>query len=130
MCRAPFSIVFSAVLMGAAFHARAHESAAVGLAQSTVVSHNGLSISKRLDIDKLRKFNAVLTYKENPIQSPIVLSTSGDADRLIPKPAFNTVSIDSSQNDSEWRFMAALLGTMAIIGTIAVRRRKPGESWP
>ena len=130
MCRAPFSIVFSAVLLGTAFHVPAHEAAPVGLARSTVGSHHGLSISERLDIDKVGKSNAVLTYKENPIQSPIVLSGSGDADRLISKPAFNTVSIQSSQIDSECRFVAALLGTMAIIGTIAVRRRKPGEPWP
>ncbi|MBG6072386.1 MULTISPECIES: hypothetical protein [unclassified Polaromonas] len=130
MCRAPFSIVFSAVLLGAAFHVSAHESTAVGLAQSTVGSHNGLPISERLDIDKVRKSNAVLTYKENPIQSQIALSTSGDVDRLISKPAFNTASIQPYQVDSEWRFIAALLGTMAIIGTIAVRRRKPSEPWP
>ena len=130
MCRAPFSIVFSAVLLGSPLSVPAHKVAAVGLAPSTVVSDNGLSITERLDIDKSRKSDAVLTYRENLVSSPIVLSASGDVDRLIPKPGFNTVAIQSSQIDTKWRFIAALLGTMAIIGTIAVRRRKSGESWP
>lgn len=130
MCRAPFSIVFLAVLLGLPLSVPAHKVAAVDRTPSTVAVHNGSSVIEHLDIDRTNKPNTVLTYKENPVLNPIILSGVRDTDRAISKPASNTPANQSPQIDSEWRFIAALLGTMAIICTIAVRRRKSGEPWP
>ncbi len=129
MCRASFSIVFLAVLFGVSSPVRAHKVAAASMAPSTVANLNGPSSLEHLGTNKVARSNTVLTPKQNSASSPIIPSAYRDVDRITPSPALNPAASQTTQVNSEWRFIAALLGTMAIIGTIAVRRRKPGKPW-
>ena len=129
MCRAPFSIVFLAALLGASSSVPAHKVAAACMAQTPVASLNGPSSLEHLGTDKAARTNTVLTPRQNLASSQIVQSAYQDVDRIAPSPALNPTASQTTQTNSGWRYTAALLGTLAIIGTIAVRRRKPRKPW-
>lgn len=127
MCRAPFSIVFMAALLGASFSVPAHKLAAASMAPAAIVSLNGPSSLEHLGTDKASRSNAVLTPGQNPASSQIISSAYRDVDRIASNPALNPTA--TTRINSGWRYAAALLGTLGIIGTIAIRRRKPGKPW-
>jgi len=129
MCRAPFSIVFLAALLGASSSVPAHKVAAACMAQAPVVSLNGPSSLEHLGTDKAARTNTVLTPRQNLASSQIVQSAYRDVDRIAPSPALNPTTSQTTHTNSGWRYTSALLGTLAIIGTIAVRRRKPRKPW-
>ena len=129
MCRAPFSIVFLAALLGASSSVPAHKVAAACMAQTPVASLNGPSSLEHLGTDKAARTNTVLTPRQNLASSQIIQSAYRDVDRIAPSPALNPTASQTTQTNSGWRYTAALLGTLAIIGTIAVRRRKPRKPW-
>jgi hypothetical protein len=100
------------------------------MAPSAVANLNALSSLEHLDTDKAVRSTTVLTPRQQPASSPIIPSAYRDGDRITPSPALDpAASQTTTRVNSEWRFTAALLGTVAIIGTIAVRRRKPGKPW-
>ncbi|MBG6078121.1 hypothetical protein IWX85_003975 [Polaromonas sp. CG_9.11] len=83
-----------------------------------------------MDADKTARSTTVLTARKNSDPSPVISSAYRDIDRITPSPAHNPAASQATTwVNSEWRFTAALIGTIAIIGTIAVRRRKPGKPW-
>ena len=132
MCRAPFSIVFLAALLGASSSAPAHKAAVACMAQAPVASLaslNGPSSLEHLGTDKATRTNTVLTPRQNLASSQIIQSAYQDVDRIAPSPALNPTASQTTQTNSGWRYTAALLGTLAIIGTIAVRRLKPRKPW-
>lgn len=125
MCRAPFSTVFMAALLGASFSAPAHNSADSSMAPVAVASIHRSSALDHLGTDKASRSNTVLTPRQDPASSQIISSDYLDVVRVAPSPAPNPTA--TTQIHSGWRYTAALLGTLGIIGTIAVRRRKPGK---
>lgn len=127
MCRAPFSIVFMAALLGASSSVPAHKLAAASMAPAAVASLNAPSGLEHLGTDKASRSNTVLTPRQNPASSQIIPSAYRDVNRIAPSPVLNPTA--TTQINSGWRYTAALLGTLGIIGTIAVRRRKPGKPW-
>jgi len=127
MCRATFSIVFMATLLGAPFSVPAHKVAAASIAPPPIARLNGQSSLEHLGTDKVARSNTVLTPRKNPASSQIIPSAYRDVDRTAPSSALNPTAI--TPISSGWRYTAALLGTLGIIGTIAVRRRKPGKPW-
>ena len=129
MCRAPFSIVFMAALLGASSSVPAHKVAAASMAPAAVASLNEPSSLEHLGTDKATRSNTVLTPRQNPAASQIIPSGYRDVDRIAPSPALSSAAGQTTQVNSGWRYTAAVLGTLAIIGTIAVRRRKPGKPW-
>lgn len=129
MCRAPFSIVFLAALLGVSSSAPAHKVAAASMAPPPLASLNGPSSLEHLGTDKVARSNTVLTPRQNPASSQIIPSAYRDVDRMAPSPALDPIANQTAPLNSGWRYTAALLGTLAIIGTIAVRRRKPGKPW-
>ena len=129
MCRAPFSIVFMAALLGMSSSVPAHKTAAASMAPAAVAGLNGPLVLEHLGTDKAARSNAVLTPKENPASSQIIASAYRDVDRMASSTAPDSTASQTTPIHSGWRYTAALLGTLAIIGTIAVRRRKPGKPW-
>ena len=127
MCRAPFSTVFMAALLGASFSVPAHKSADASMAPAAVASVNGPSGIEHLGTDKASRSNTALTPRQNPASSQITLSADLDVDRIAPSPLLNPTA--TTRTHSGWRYTAALLGTLGIIGTIAIRRRKSGQPW-
>ena len=129
MCRAPFSIVFLAALLGASSSAPAHKAAVACMAQAPVAGLNGPSSLEHLGTDKATRTNTVLTPRQSLASSQIIQSAYQDVDRIAPSSALNPTASQTTQTNSGWRYTAALLGTLAIIGTIAVRRLKPRKPW-
>ena len=127
MCRAPFSIVFMAALLGVSSSVPAHKLETASMAPAAVSSLNRPSSLEHLGTDKAFHSNTVLTPTKNSASSQIIPSAYSDVDRIAPNAALNTAA--TTQINSGWRYTAALLGTLGIIGTIAVRRRKPGKPW-
>ena len=123
MCRAPFSIVFMAALLGASSSVPAHKLEAASMAPAAVASLNRPSSLEHLGTDKASRSNTVLSPRQNSASSQIIPSAYQDVNRIAPNPTAST------QINSGWRYTAALLGTLGIIGTIAVRRRKSGKPW-
>jgi len=123
-------MVLLAALLGVPSFVPAHTMAAASMAPSTVASPNGSSSLEHLDTNKTARSNTLLTPRRNPASSPMIPSAYRGIDQITPSPAIDpAASQTSTWADSGWRFTAALLGTVAIIGTIAVRRRKPGKPW-
>ncbi|NDP64969.1 hypothetical protein [Polaromonas sp.] len=118
-----------ATLLGASSSVPAHKVADASMAPSTVASFNRPSSLEHLRTDKAARSNTVLTPRQNPASSPIISSAYRDQDRTTPGPATDSAASQTTHVNSKWRFLAALLGTLGIIGTIAVRRRKPGKPW-
>ena len=118
-----------AALLGASFSVPAHKSADASMAPAAVASVNGPSGIEHLGTDKASRSNTVLTPRQNPASSQIIPSGYRDVDRIAPSPVLSSAAGQSTQVNSGWRYTAALLGTLGIIGTIAVRRRKPGKPW-
>lgn len=129
MCRAPFSIVFLAALFGTSLCASAQKLSSDSMAPSSFVSLNASSTFERLSTDKIARPNTLLATRQNPASSPIIASAYKNADHMALSPVSDPDASQTAQDDPEWRFIIALLGTMAIIGTIAVRRRKFGKPW-
>lgn len=129
MCSAPFLIIFMAALLSASSSVQAHKVAAASVAPAAVASLNGPSSLEHLGNDKATRSNTVLTPRQNPASSQIIASGYRDVDRIASSPALSSAPSQTTQINSGWRYTAAVLGTLAIIGTIAVRRRKPGKPW-
>lgn len=129
MCRGAFSVVVLVAFFGMSPPVLAHKATASSMATSPVVTHNRSSRFEDLNTDKTARSKTVLTPGSNPASSPIIPSTYRDMDRATPNAALDTATGQTPRIDSKWRFIASLLGTMAIIVTIAVRRRKPGKPW-
>jgi hypothetical protein len=123
------SIVFMAALLGASSAVPAHKVAAAGTTSSPVASLNGPSNLEHLGSDKVGKKNTVLTPSQKPASSQMISSAYRDVDRIAPNPSLNSSASQAPEMNSGWRYTAALLGTLAIIGTIAVRRRQSGKPW-
>lgn len=71
---------------------------------------------------------AVLIPDKTPAARQMVASAYRDTDRMTPARAIPTAS-PAPGKDSDWRYPAAWLGTLAIIATIAARRSKAGRPW-
>ncbi|WP_029524316.1 hypothetical protein [Polaromonas glacialis] len=118
-----------AALLGASSSVPAHKVTAASMAPAAVASLNEASSLEHLGTDKATRSNTVLTPRQNPASSQIISSGYRDVDRIAPSPEFSSAAGQTTQVNSGWRYTAAVLGTLAIIGTIAVRRRKPGKPW-
>ena len=128
MCKAPLTTLLMAALLGAASSASAHDVKAASAALPPAANPEKQVITERPGTVKAAQSNAVLLPEQIPAPSPMVASAYRDVDRIAPTRPGASASPDSQKN-SGWRYTAALLGTLAIIGTIAVRRRKAEMPW-
>lgn len=128
MCRAPITTVLMAALLGAAQPAPAHKVTAASALPPAKANLDRPVTPDRTGTSRETRSNAVLTSEQNAAPSQTVASAYRDIDRMAPvrtSPPANP----APQEDSDWRYTAAMLGTLAIIATIAVRRRKAGTPW-
>jgi len=120
MCRAPSTIVFLAALLSVPSSVLAHKDSSKQ--PPAAVSTNETPVeSGRFETGKLALSNAVLLPALTVSSQKVTLAYRG-TDRVVaaqlPSPAPGSVG----RGDMGWRYIAALLGTLAIIGTIAARR--------
>jgi len=120
MCRAPSTIVFLAALLSVPLSVLAHKDSSKQA--PAAVSANGAPVEGgRFETGKPVLSNAVLLPTPT-VSSQKSTSAYRGADRIVaaqlPGPAPGPVG----RSDVGWRYIAALLGTLAIIGTIAARR--------
>jgi hypothetical protein len=118
-----------AALLGASSAVPAHKVTAASMTSSPVGSLNEPSNLEHLGSDKVAKKNTVLTPSQKPASSEMIPSAYRDVDRIAPNPSLDSTASQPQEMNSGWRYTAALLGTLAIIGTIAVRRRQSGKPW-
>ena len=128
MCKAPFTTVLMAALLVAAPLASAHQAMAASAIQLAVAEPVKPALPERMGSVKAEQSNAVLMPKKTPVSSQMVASAYRNTDRIAPMRASPPAS-PAPGKDSDWRYTAAWLGTLAIIATIAVRRRKAGRPW-
>ena len=128
MCKAPFTTVLMAALLGAAPLAFAHEAMAASAIPPAVAAPAKPALRERMGTAVAAQSNAVLVTEKTPVVSQMVASANQETDRMTPVRASPPESLAPGK-DSDWRYAAAWLGTLAIIATIAVRRRKVGRPW-
>ena len=129
MCRALFTIVFMAALFGMSSSAPAHNVPAASRVHPSAASASVASRHEHLGTDKVTRSNTVLLAEQNPASNQITASAYRDMDRIVPDTQRNPAASQPVQDDFGWRYTVALLSTLAIIGTIAARRRKAGKPW-
>ena len=129
MCRGPFSVVIFIAFLGVSSSVLANNMAASRVAASPAVSANGSSSIDNTNTDKITRASTVLTSGKNASSNAIISSAYRDSDRIAPNPSVDPALSQRPKVDSEWRFLASMLGTIAILVTIAIRRRKPGKPW-
>lgn len=120
MCRTPLTIVFLAAFLSAPLPALAHEvsSTQPPLPVSSIETPVG---GLRFETGKPTLPNVALLPTPT-VLSQKVASVYRGTDRVVaaqppgPAPGF------FGRGETGWRYLAALLGTLAIIGTIAARR--------
>jgi len=117
-----------AALLGAAHAAPAHTATAASAITHPVINPDRHGSPERLGTENAARSNAVLTSEKNPALSQMSAPPHRDTDRIAPNPPKLSTSPDT-QGNSGWRYTAALLGTLAILATIAVRRFKAGTPW-
>jgi hypothetical protein len=122
-----FSLVFMAALLGVPLSVPAHKVVAASSAPPVIAGLVGQPGLEHLGTEKVVRSNTVLTPQKNAASNQMIPSAYRDVDRMAPSAAPGATAI--APGNSGWRYTAALLGTLGIIGTIAVRRRKPGKPW-
>ena len=120
--------VLMAALLGAAPLASAHQAMAASAIPTAVAEPVKPALPERMGIVKAEQSNAVLISKKTLVPSQTVALVYRDTNRITPMRASPLASPAPSEN-SDWRYTAAWLGTLAIIATIAVRRRKAVRPW-
>ena len=129
MCRGPFSVVVFIAFLGGSSFVLANNEAASRSEVSPAVSAKGSSGIDHTNTDKITRATTVLTSGKNSPSDLLLPSAYRDSDRIETKPSADPVASQTPKIDSEWRFLASMLGTLAILVTIAIRRRKPGKPW-
>jgi len=120
MCRAPSTIVFLAALLSVPLSVLAHKDSSKQ-APSTVFTNEAPVEGGRFETGKPALSNAVL-LPVPMVSSQKVASAYRGTDRVVVVQMPGPVSSSVGRGDMGWRYIAALLGTLAIIGTIAARR--------
>lgn len=129
MCRAPFTTVLMAALLGAAFPAATHSRAAASVTPSPSADLQPATLAEPLDTGKAYRSNTVSMSPQDQLPGRLLASAYRDTDRAAPPPPTATTAKLGPGKDAGWRYSAAMLGTLAIIVTIAVRRRKAEKPW-
>ena len=127
MCRALVTIAFGAAMMAASFSAPAHKAEFSLPVQSTAKS-DVLRGSECHAADNGFRSEAVLIPEKQLASGQVVSLTYRGTDRLSPVPVQSAAASSSVGSHANWRSTAALLSTLALIGTIALRRYKAGKS--
>ena len=117
-----------AVLLGAAFNAPAQKVTAASAIPPPPANLHQSANPEHLDTDQTAPLNAVLIPGKNPAPSQMMEPAYRDIDRAAPTPPAPPSS-PAEQENSDWRHTAALLSTLAILVTIAVRRHKAETPW-
>ena len=120
--------VLMAALLGAASTAPAHKVTAASAIPPPVANLDRPANPECLGNHKAARSNAVLTPEQNLAPSQMSASAYRHGDRMEPNRTMPPTS-PAIQVNSEWRNTAALLGTLAILATIAVRRHKARTPW-
>lgn len=127
MCRALVTIAFGAAMMAASFSAPAHKTASSQPTESTAKSEAS-SVSECQSADISFRPEIVLVPEKNSALGQVVSLSYRSTDRLSPAPIQPVATALPIGSHSSWRSTTALLSTLALIGTIALRRYKAGRS--
>lgn len=127
MCRSLFTFVFTGALFVASASTPAHTTPA-GLPLESV-SANELKVQS--SPERISSNTALQpTSAQHPASTQTVALTYQGADHITPIPvAVNPAASHTEKDDSGWRYMTGLLSTLALIGTIALRRHIAGKPW-
>lgn len=127
MCRALVTIAFGAAMMAASFSAPAHKTASSQPVESAAKSE-ALRGSECQSADIGFRSETVLVPEKNPAAGQVVSLSYRGTDRLSPVPVQTVAAASPVGSHPSWRSTTALLSTLALIGTIALRRYKAGKS--
>ena len=127
MCRVLITIAIGATMMAASFSAPACKVASSLPVESTTES-GALRGSQCLVSDTGFRSEIMLISEKNPPSGQVVSLTYRGTDRLSPVPVQTAAASSSADSHANWRSTTALLSTLALIGTIALRRYKAGKS--
>ena len=126
MCRALITIVLGTAMLGASVRASAHNAEANLPAKLTVV-HRAPLTSECLAPGTACKSITLLRPVQNSLANQIVPLTYRGADRMASVPVQQPAAVPTSGNNSNWRSVTGVLSTLALIGTIALRRSRSGK---
>lgn len=126
MCRTLVTIVLGGAL-GASFSVSAH-TVAPGLPIHPAAAVTAPRGSECQAADQAFKSATVLTPALNPVPGQIVPLAYRGTDRLVSAAAQRSAaSPPEGGSNSAWRSTTAVLSTLALIGTIALRRYRAGK---
>ena len=126
MCRALITIVLGTAMLGASVRASAQD-AEPNLPAKLLVAHQAPLTSECLAPDTACKSITLLRPVQNPLTNQIVPLTYRGADRMASVPVQQPAAVPLSGNNSNWRSITGVLSTLALIGTIALRRSRSGK---
>ena len=126
MCRALITIVLGAVMLGASFSAPAHMVTS-SLPVKPIAGLDAPPITECLVAGTTSRSTAAPISAQNPVSGQVIPLTYQGTDRVVSVPVQYPVASQSGGNNSSWRSITALLSTLALIGTIALRRYKAGK---
>lgn len=125
MCRALVTIVFTTAFFAGSAFTPAHTAPA----SLPAVSVTELKVQPSPErISSNAAFRP--TTAQTPAATQVVALTYQGADHIAPIPvAVHPAASHAGKDDSGWRYTTGLLSTLALIGTIALRRHKAGKPW-
>ena len=126
MCRALVTIVFGAAMFGASFPAPAHKIAS-RLPVRSIAGPEAVADSGRPAAVGACQSTSIVILSKNPVPVQIVPLTYRGTDRIVSVPVQHLAAGQSGDRNSSWRSITALLSTLALIGTIGLRRYKAGK---
>ena len=126
MCRALITIVLGTAMLGALVCASAHN-AELNLPAKLKVVHGAPPSSECLAPGTACKSTTLLRPVQSPPTNQIVPLTYRGADRMASVTVQQPAAVPLSGNNPNWRSVTGVLSTLALIGTIALRRSRSGK---
>ena len=127
MCRALIKIVLGAALVGASLNASAQKTEPSPPVNSTVARGTSAAVGC-IPAGTACKSTTLLTPTRAPISGQTDSVSYRGSDRVNPVSVQSPAAVESTDTRFSWRSIAALLSTLALIGTIALRRSRSGKT--
>ena len=127
MCRALIKIVLGAALVGASLNASAQKTEPSPPVNSTV-ARGILAAADCIPAGMACKSTTLLTPTRAPISGQTDSVSYRGSDRVNPVSVQSPAAVESTDTRFSWRSIAALMSTLALIGTIALRRSRSGKT--
>ena len=127
MCRALIKIVLGAALVGASLNASAQKTEPSPPVNSTVARGTSGTVGC-IPAGTACKLTTLLTPTRAPISGQTDSVSYRGSDRVNPVSVQSPAAVESTDTRFNWRSIAALMSTLALIGTIALRRSRSGKT--